>query len=105
MSKSKRSQRQEQMFKLVEACHESGLTNKAFCQEQGLHPQIFYYWQRKYRKFYSDMGYENTLMPVEFKETQHHHNPPLEIHYPNGVKVVLNVPPSSPQVANLINLV
>jgi hypothetical protein len=105
MPQSKRSQRQEQMFKLVEACHESGLTNKAFCQEQGLALQVFYYWQRRYRKFYFDKGYENTLMPVEFQETQHQHHPALEIHYPNGVKVVLKDTPSSAQVANLINLV
>jgi len=92
------------MFKLVEACHKSGLTNKAFCQEQGLHPQVFYYWQRKYREFYSDMGHDNTLMPLQFKDT-HQNHAPLEIHYPNGVKVVLTDIPTSAQVANLINLV
>lgn len=86
MAGSKKAHRQEQMFKLVAACYESGLTKKAFCQQEGLHPQVFYYWQRKYRQANSTTHVSNgtCLMPLELKETPKSVNPALEIHYPNG---------------------
>jgi transposase-like protein len=95
------------MFKLVEACHQSGLTKKAFCQQQGLHPQVFYYWQRKYREANSssETANDSSLLPLELKEAPKSVNPALEIHYPNGVKVVLHEEPSPDQLAILIKAV
>ena len=103
---SKKSHRQDQMFKLIEACHQSGLTNKAFCRQQGLHPQVFYYWQRKYRqRFPSNKPTDGcSLIPLELKEDKQQSPTSLEIHYPNGVKVILHDEPSLDQLANLINV-
>ncbi len=103
MAGSKNSHRQEQMFKLVEACHQSGLTNKEFCKRQSLHPQVFYYWQRKYREEVN--SHKHSLMPLEIKADQQQSPTSLEIHYPNGVKVILHDELSPNQLANLINVV
>lgn len=34
----------------VRECHTSGLTVKAWCQQNNVSPKTYYYWQRKVRK-------------------------------------------------------
>ncbi|MGM0653687.1 MAG: IS66 family insertion sequence element accessory protein TnpA, partial [Bacillota bacterium] len=47
--RSKEERRQE-MFALIEQSQSSGQTNKEFCQEHGISPAVFYYWQKRYRQ-------------------------------------------------------
>lgn len=34
---------------LIQECHSSGLTKRAFCQQRGISEKSFYYWLRKLR--------------------------------------------------------
>lgn len=36
--------------RVVRERRESGLSIKAFCQASGIHPNVYYYWQRKLRE-------------------------------------------------------
>lgn len=87
MQKSRNSARQEEMFQLIEACYESGLSKKAFCKQEGINPQVFYYWQKRYRQHYQDDSAK--LHPISIKP-EAAANAPLEINYPNGVVIRLN---------------
>jgi transposase-like protein len=35
---------------IMRSKHESGLTAKAFCKQEGIHENVYYYWQRKLRE-------------------------------------------------------
>lgn len=37
------------MFALIEEQQQSGLTIKAFCEQKGIAPHSYYYWNKKYR--------------------------------------------------------
>jgi len=39
----------EEMFNLLSEYASTGLTVKQFCEQKGLSPGMFYYWQKKYK--------------------------------------------------------
>ena len=48
----------ENMFPLIVSQQSSGLTQRQFCEEQGIAPHIFSYWLRKYRESHNlDTGF------------------------------------------------
>ncbi|TPE43341.1 IS66 family insertion sequence element accessory protein TnpA [Pontibacter mangrovi] len=73
---------QEKMLQLVELYEESGLSQRAFCQEQGLKLSQFTYWIHKVRKEKQATSGFVQLSPPEPAAQ-------LEVIYPNGVKVRL----------------
>ncbi len=87
MAKSRNSAHREEMFRLIEACYESGLSKKAFCKREGINPQVFYYWQKRYRQRNQDDS--SSFHPISIKP-EASANAPLEINYPNGVVIRLN---------------
>jgi hypothetical protein len=93
---NKTTERQAQMFSLVEESHRSTLTRKEFCNEHSISVNCFYYWQKKYRQktFRDQPGFirVNTgksngswLTTVQ----------PIILTYPNGVSLQLSA--STPQ--------
>ena len=40
----------EQMFTMIEQWQRSGLTQKAFCEQQSIRYHTFYYWYKCYRE-------------------------------------------------------
>ncbi len=40
----------EQMFTMIEQWQQSGVTQKAFCEQQSLKYHTFYYWYKCYRR-------------------------------------------------------
>ena len=40
----------KQWINIIRECHNSGMTNKSWCEEQGVNLKSYYYWQRKVRK-------------------------------------------------------
>ena len=43
----KNKSRAEEMAQVLEAQAVSGLSKKAYCEEHGIAPSMFYYWQRR----------------------------------------------------------
>ena len=41
--------RMEQWREIIQECQKSGLSNKAYCQQQGISEKTYYYWLRKLR--------------------------------------------------------
>ena len=94
---SKEAQKQK-MFKLIEACHQSGLSNKAWCGQNKIAEHIFYYWQAIYRR---EQQTNRGFLPIA---THQKTTPGIKIVYPNGVHIELNEATSPSFIATLINL-
>ena len=45
----RKAYRMEQWRQIIQDCQKSGLSNKAYCQEQGISEKTYYYWLRKLR--------------------------------------------------------
>ena len=41
--------RMEQWKQIIQDCQKSGLSNKVYCQQQGISEKTYYYWLRKVR--------------------------------------------------------
>ena len=41
--------RMEQWKQIIQDCQKSGLSNKVYCQQQGISEKTYYYWLRKLR--------------------------------------------------------
>lgn len=95
MKKQARLQRQEEMLSLIEQWHESGKTQKVFCQEQGITFTTFYYWLRHYRRSLEEDGF----MPVEINAGAN-----IEIRYPDGVVLQLPATTRLAVIKQLISL-
>ncbi|MHB2148163.1 IS66 family insertion sequence element accessory protein TnpA [Calditrichota bacterium LG25] len=72
--------RQDEMFKIIEAYQQSGLSQPAFCRQQGLNKSTFLYWLKKYRK-----EKQNDFLPINVTESKTSFN--LELDLPNGIKI------------------
>lgn len=42
--------RHKQWLDIIHACNASGLTRKAWCEQNGINIKTFYYWQRQLRR-------------------------------------------------------
>jgi len=72
--------RREEMFKIVESYYQSGLSQPAFCRQQGLNKSTFLYWLKKYRK-----EKQNDFLPLQVNAAKTTFN--LELNLPNGIKI------------------
>ena len=85
------SRSKDEMFPIVEAWRDSGLSKKAFCEERGIVKSIFYYWYKKYREENVSGGFI-PLLPEASQALAPGHT--IEIQYPNGV--LLRLPANTP---------
>lgn len=86
MKKQSNLHHQEKMFSLIKSCKESGMSNKDFCRQNGIGQAMFYYWQKKLQE--SKQALPTGFIPVKVKDEFSFANP-IEIAYPNGVKLRL----------------
>jgi predicted transcriptional regulator len=91
MEDKQRRRSREEMFPVVEAWQQSGLSKKSFCEEQGIIKSVFLYWVRKYRDEHEPDGFVPLTSGGALSLMQ---NYSIEIHYPNGV--VLKLPANTP---------
>ena len=86
---------QDQMFGLIEAWKQSGLSQTEFCDQKQLSRHSFGYWLKKYRnqKDKPDQPENNTaksFFPVNITSKQQqatYETNHITITYPNGIKV------------------
>ncbi len=91
-----------QMFAMIEQWQQSGLSKKAYCEQQSIKHHTFYYWFKSYRQQHPDM--ENNRSA--FVKLQIEKSPAItsmEIHYPGGIRLVFHEPVSSSYVKSLIS--
>lgn len=76
------------------------MSNKDFCQQNGIGQAMFYYWQKKLAE--SQQNDSESFIPmVPYKDMR---QPEMEIIYPNGVKLKLAPTTNLSVIRTLIGL-
>jgi hypothetical protein len=90
-----RTERREMMMAHVAAYNTSGKSRKNYCAEHGLNLNVMNYWCLKERRQDEPVGFI-ALEPTTAEN--------MEVHYPNGVRLVLPAGMAIGQVAAYIRL-
>jgi hypothetical protein len=92
-----RKERSEEMLAHVAAQEQSGTSRKSYCEQHGLKPCVLNYWWAKRRRVAAQgqKGFARVQM-IEVAA--------MELHYPNGVRLLLPGGTALDQVAAFIRL-
>ena len=78
----KKPELEKQMFCHIQKWEQTNLSQRAYCKEQGIKMHIFSYWLDKYRR--------KSVKNNEFIEINGlSANSGIQLHYPNGVELIL----------------
>src|SRR5690606_33724725 len=91
----------EKMFSLVDQYHRSGLTMKVFAKQYNIPRTSFLYWVQK-KEQSEKKDNKGNFLPIHFPSDKFK-TEPIEILYPNGVKVLL-ASPDKEQLREYINI-
>jgi len=72
------------MFELIERQQASGLTQKVFCEEEGIGLPKFVYWKQKWLQENEESPFIQIKAPTKMEFST------IEITYPNGVSLKVN---------------
>ncbi len=83
-----------QMFEMIEQWRTSGLTKKAYCQQQSIKHHCFYYWYKCYRQAHCDIN-GNDPMAIGSSFAKLQIDQPItaasvEIYFPGGVRMLFH---------------
>ena len=93
----------DRMLELVADWAQSGKSQKAFAQEQGIKVPTFQYWIAKKRQQQSNMAKDNGAAGG-FVELQTPSAAGIRVRYPNGVEIHLPINTTLPLLKSLISL-
>jgi len=58
---------QQQMFSMIECWQQSGLTQKAYCEQHCIRYHVFHYWYRKYKDTQLSATKEHGFIPLRLQ--------------------------------------
>jgi len=90
---------QQQMFSYIDQWQQSGLTQKAFCQQVNLSYHIFHYWYKRYRNKESDPASSFIKLAVSSPSACS----PAELILPDGKRLIFHQGVSADYLKALIN--
>jgi hypothetical protein len=88
-TESRRSK--DEMYPVIEAWQDSGLTVQAFCDQNGIAKSVFYYWHKRYKADKEPGGFVPININRDHKVAAGSF---IEIQYPTGV--ILRLPGQTP---------
>ena len=92
----------EEIYQIVQAWKDSGLTQQSFCQQEHLILITFSSWVKKERE------HENlvpvSLVPLQIDEYCSPLSGSIEVEYPNGVRLRLSAMPSGQELSRIIHI-
>lgn len=94
----------QQMFAMIQSWQQSGLTQKAYCQEHAISYHIFHYWYKRYRTSQSSPK-EPAFIPLQTEPSLSTVNAPAhtELLLPDGKRLLFYQPVSSDYLRQLIS--
>lgn len=101
MQNPRKNSRASEFFPLIETWKQSNLSQKAFCSCKTISLHLFRYWYRKYRLQNGEVM--ERFIPLRIEPEKALEGSRFEIHYPNGVKIVLNASADEGLLKTLIN--
>jgi len=104
MIKVERENWKKEMFSLIKKWQRSSKSQKDFCIHHDIPLHLFYYWLRKHRQTQSSS--DSGFVPVEISPSEDNRKEmeDIQIHYPNGVHLILSDKVSIPMVKALIKV-
>lgn len=95
--------RKEEMYLALELWQESGLSQRAFCQKEGLNYQVFGYWLKKYRQGKNPPRVKpNGFVGLNVDSPSFSEG--ISIRYPNGVVLTCSEDLDPLKLQALVNL-
>jgi hypothetical protein len=93
---------QQQMFKCVEQCQQSGLSQKTWCAQHAMRYHVFHYWYKRYRDAQA-VNKRSTFIPLKIKPCSDTLTAPAELLLPDGKRLLFHQPVSSDYLKSLIS--
>jgi len=97
-----RPDQRQQMFSLIEQWQQSGLTQKAFCEQQSIRYYVFHYWYKRYRIQQSGSS-DNAGSFVKLQVAKPSSLGGVEINFPGGIRILFHEPVSSNYLKTLVS--
>ncbi len=97
-----KEQVKDQMFDKILAWQQSGLTQKAYCEEQSIKYHVFHYWYKCYREEQTGSVNNNSTF-VKLQIAKPVAGSVVEIHFPGDIRVFFHEPVSSNYLKALIS--
>jgi hypothetical protein len=91
-----------QMFEMIEQWQQSGLSQKAYCEQQSIKHHSFYYWYKCYRRQHADMDNKSSSF-IKLQIAKPVMSGSVEINYPGGIRIIFHDPISSNYLKALIS--
>ena len=89
----------EQMFSLIASWQQSGLSQKAFCQQNNLGYHVFHYWYRVYREEHPAPVNDSSFVRLAMKADK---DVPCEVVFTDGTKILFREPVSVQYLKSLL---
>lgn len=94
---------QEQMFNLIRGWQQSGLSQKLYCEQQGIRYHVFHYWYKRFRESRAD-NKEGTFIPLQIKSLAPAGiNAGIELVLADGNRVLFYQPVSADFIKGIIS--
>ena len=85
-------QSQAAMLKMIDSWMQSGLSQKAYCEQNNIRYYVFHYWYKRYRD-QQGVVEENSFVPLTVKpSTFPVSNSAIEIFLPDGKRILFHQP-------------
>src|SRR3954467_7720131 len=85
-------QTQEDMLKMIASWKQSGLSQKAYCEQNNIRYYVFHYWYKRYRDQQGAVD-NGTFVPLNVKpSTFPLANSAIEILLPDGKRILFHQP-------------
>ncbi len=99
---SKNLELRHQMFEMIEQWQRSGLTKKAFCEQQSIRHHSFFYWYKCYRQQHAGIdNYESAFLKLQVAAPVAAAT--VEVHFPGGVRLLFHQAVSSDYIKSIIS--
>ena len=81
-------QTQEDMFRIIGSWKQSGLSQKAYCEQNNIRYHVFHYWYKRYRDQQAAIE-DATFVPLDVKPS-FPANSAIEILLPDGKRILFH---------------
>jgi hypothetical protein len=92
----------EQMFGIIEQWKQSGLSQRAFCEQRSLKFHTFYYWLKQHKQ-QSSIDNNNQSGFVKLQMVKPAALSSVEVYFPGGIRLVFQEPVSSGYLKSLVS--
>ena len=96
-------QTQEDMLRMIGSWKQSGLSQKAYCEQNNIRYYIFHYWYKRFRDQHGAVG-DATFVPLNVKPSSFPvSSSAIEILLPDGKRILFHLAVSADYLKTLIS--